>query len=258
MSSFDSDELDTPTGGDGDEEPRSMPLSAMAADDPATGVDGDFQSTKAPSKIFNQGSMLLVLIAAVAGGAIFTMRQTSSVGPGQGVDRKVEAKIEQALAKLSRPGEMSADDPLTPGNLANLNQNTDAIVAIFQDDVSARQVPLEYVQKDPFELFQPPAEIAVVTTRTGPTMEELEAQKRAAALAAREQALRAELQRMRCDAIMGDLVMINGNALRRGMKVGNFTVVDIKASSVVLRADDLSYELKINGDIESLNRLTLP
>ncbi|MCC5831195.1 MAG: hypothetical protein JJU36_17280 [Phycisphaeraceae bacterium] len=254
MSDFDHDDsAPGTTPGQEDDAERTMPLSAMGAEDLPHADDGDYQSVRKSSKLFSHGSMLLVLVAVIAAGAIFAMRQTTTVGTGHTVDRAVEAKIEQALAKLSRPHAMSPDDPLAPDNLSTMNQETDAIVALFHDDVTERQVPLEYVQKDPFVLYQPPAEIEVSVGPQGPSLEEIEAQKRAAAIAARERALREELRRMRCDAIMGDLVMINGTALRRGMTIGSFTIVEVRRSSVILRADDFGFRLHMNGDVETLD-----
>src|SRR5690606_35865728 len=65
------------------------------------------------------------------------------------VTKDVEKRIDQVLAKLGKP-DRDGSNPLGQEALKSLFGDTDAIVAMFADDPTRQQVPIEYVKKNPF------------------------------------------------------------------------------------------------------------
>ncbi len=222
--------------GDDDQE-RTMPLVGVSDDLPEA-ADLDLESMKDGSRIFNHGTALIVIVAAIAGGAFYAMRATQGELSAGEDTATAQARIEQAIAQLARPQGMAEDNRHEPSS------ETDSLIGLFTDDIARRQVPLEYVQKDPFVLYSPGRgeddededEKRVISR------EEVEA-----LFLARERQLRRQVERLNISGVVGNTASIGGGNVRAGDKLDQLTVVDISRQRVVLESDPLRIELKTDG-----------
>lgn len=181
-------------------------------------------------KMLTQGTMLILVVFVIAAGTLYGMRLSQSpVGPSAHT-KSVEAKIDQALAKLATPGQMAGDDPLTPGNIQQLFGDTEDIVSVFSTDMTTRQVPARFVKKNPFVLpvFQP-----IATPEIGPAVPDGQAKKDHLMMLQRE-AGRLELQSI----MQGSrpVAIISGKLVQPGQSIGPFTVKVVHNLSVDLEA----------------------
>ena len=226
-----------------DEQERTMPLVGVSDDLPEA-ADLDLESMKDGGRIFNHGTALIIIVAAIAGGAFYAMRATQGELSAGEDTATAQARIEQAIAQLARPQEMAEDNPLRQDNRRELSNDTDSLIGLFTDDIARRQVPLEYVQKDPFVLYRPGRrqdgddedEKRVITR------EEVEAP-----FLARERQLRRQVERLNISGVVGNTASIGGGNVRAGDKLDQLTVVGISRQGVVLESDPLRIELKTDG-----------
>lgn len=214
-----------------DEEPQTLSLlGGVAKQDELTEAERlELEAGSGGARnVFGQGAILIAVVVLVAGGVLYGMR----LAQGElttGVNRQVEARVEATLARLTQPQAMQADDPLAQDNLRELFEDTDAIVAMFATDRTASQVPINYVQKNPFTLHTPVAKVEEATERKGPSEEELRAQRRVQ--------LEGEIQNMRLQSVMGGrtpIAIINNEFLREGQEFGSFTVKQISAERLTV------------------------
>lgn len=227
----------------GGQEPKSMSLGGIARGNEVTEAEQlelD-AAAKAPGKSMSQGMLLIALVVLVAGGVLYAMRLGQG-DLGDGASQQVEARVEAALAKLTQPETMRDDDPLAHQNLQALFDDTDAIVAMFAADHTERQVPIDYVQKNPFAMNEAPREVVEPTERSGPSDEELRA--------ARRVELEREIQSMRLQSVMGGrtpIAIVNGEFMRVGQTVGSFEVASISPDTltVVLEHDGERFTLSM-------------
>lgn len=203
---------------------------------PEANADIDFDAGGG-SKSVSTSTLVVLLVASIAAGTLYLMRKsgtdTSTIG-----GKEIEAKIEMALAKLSQPGAMASQDPLQKGNLDKLFSDTDSIVHMFASDSTTRQVPIEFVKKNPFAM--PMERTVVVPTATG---EKVVVQRQDDF---RERKLREELKDLKLQTVMRGRVpvaIINGNFVQVDQKVGSFTLKSIDDLGVKLEADGLSFSL---------------
>ncbi|MCC7146464.1 MAG: hypothetical protein IT443_08460 [Phycisphaeraceae bacterium] len=192
----------------------------------------EFSSGRGGLPSINQGTLLIVLIAAVGAGSLYAMR-LSRTDFGAGAGSKVEARIEQALAKLTRPEVLDPNDPLLKKNLNTLFQDTDAIVEMFSTNPADHQVPINMVKKNP---FRPQSAKVATTGNDDSALAERELEKRKAALVG-------EARKLKLNSIVGGRVpmaLINSDLCREGSTVGIFKVRKI-------RTDELAVELESAG-----------
>ncbi len=238
-----------------EEQERTMPLLGGGSSDLPEAADLEFQSIGDGSgKVFNHGTALVLIVAVIAGGAFYFMRASQGdLGPDEQT-ASAQARVEQALAQLSQPEQMPDDDPLRPDNLNKLVGDSASVIAMFTDDIASRQVPLEYVQKNPFVLYRPQEAQADPDDDDGPTAEELEAERRRKQAEAERRRIEREAGRLQLDGVMGNVAIISGETVREGASVGEFTVERITRDSIVLKAGDHRFELNMGGDLELLNQ----
>ncbi|MEX0776596.1 MAG: hypothetical protein WD042_12910 [Phycisphaeraceae bacterium] len=227
--------------GSGAEGKFMVPRSATVQPEGLPNAD-DTQAYAAPhagSKLLSQGTLLILMVAGIAGGSIYLMRMTQGDVRASSQTKEVEARIEQALVKLANPAAMASDDPLNKDNMKVLFDDTDSVVAMFNDDTATRQVPLEYLQKNPFDV--PTRKTAAGVTVPAPT-------GNAAELARQRQIkqLATEFAGLKLDAVMLGRVpvaIVNSKVVKAGDKVGSFTVAEITGMQVTLSALDQTYTL---------------
>lgn len=239
-----------PDSNDAEQEPTSMSLlGGIAGDDSGSGAEADefvIGSSKPASKLLSQGTLLIVAVAAIAGGTLYAMRVTSGDISADTVDAVVEARIEQALTKLSKPEAMADDDPLREQNIQTLFQDTETIVDMFATDPTNRQVPLEQVKKDPFE---------IAIRKPSPEVDNSANDRIAARKAAEERELlvrkiKREADELELQTIMRSRVpvaVISGEVVRAGQSVNGFTVKSIDELSVNLESQGLRFKLTLEG-----------
>lgn len=210
--------------------PEGMPEASPEMDLEGGAAPGSHRSV-------STGSLVILLIASIAAGTIYLMRKSSMDMSARG-GKEIELKIEMALAKLSKPQGMAPQDPLQKGNLDKLFSDTESIVQMFAADSTSRQVPIEFVQKNPFLL--PIERTVVVPTATGQTVV---VERRDDS---RERKLRAELKDLKLQTVMRGRVpvaIINGNFVQVDQKIGSFTLKAIDELGVQLEADGMTFPL---------------
>jgi hypothetical protein len=210
-----------------DESEKTMSLlSGVARPEEMPEVsDTEFGDAKGPGKLMSQGTMVLVALLVVAGLVIYAMRTVQNGGTSGNKD--VDAKIEQALAKISQPYALSGDDALAPGNTAKLFKDTQEIVEEFSNDPAKREVPIDYVKKNPFVM--PTTATPEAPVGAGPARPDENA------LAIKK--LQAELKNLKLQSVMGGnrpVAIIDGELVQPGGTVGSFTVKAIKGTTVEL------------------------
>ncbi|MEX0655504.1 MAG: hypothetical protein WD534_06030 [Phycisphaeraceae bacterium] len=228
-----------PANSTGDEEPKTMSLlSGVAKGDDLTEaerleLEGGTAGSRGP---MGQGAILIALVVLIAGGVLYGMR----LAQGEltdGANQQIETRIEETLSRLSQPDTMRDNDPLAEQNLQALFDDTDAIVAMFAADRTASQVPIDYVQKNPFTLYSP-----AITPEE--TVEEDAGADEEALRAARRVELEREIQNMQLQSVMGGrkpVAIIDSEFLRVGHTIGSFTVEQISS-------DDLTVVLEHEGE----------
>lgn len=231
--------------GGSDEQPKTMSLmSGVAGGSGAGGLsDADLMGVDAGrGKRLSQSSLVVIVVAVVAAGSLYLMRLTQGDLSAGGTAGDVEIKIEEALAKLTQPAALSADDPLQKKQLEALFSDTDTIVAMFAADLSAHQVPVEYVKKNPFHL--------AATEPMGPGVIPVDTTSRDHAR--RVAALQKQLDKLSLQTIMvsgnRNVAVIDGEFYQPGQSVGEFTIVSMDALTVRLTAGGETFQLTLNDN----------
>jgi len=226
-----------------EEEPKQLTLmSGVAKGNDRNVFDAalDVDET-APKSVISQNMLLLLVVGLIAAGTIYAMGLTQGDLTGNTVQSDAEARIEQAITQLAQ--KESVTGPLQESKLRQLFDETDDIVKMFTSDRSERQVPLEYVKKNPFEMVLPRTE---EPQAVAPVDHGREAREREQLL----QRLNNEAQRLRVEMISsgsrGWVAMVNGDFVQVGSKVGSFEVVKIEQFKVTLEAHDQSFELSLS------------
>jgi hypothetical protein len=191
-------------------------------------------------KLLGQGTLLLLIVFVVGAGTLYAMRLSKVELHSSKSIKEVEARIEQALAKLDKVESMRKDDPLAAQNLNALFQDTGSIVAMFSTDMTQRQVPIEYIKKDPFVSMLPAA-----TKADGkPDPDNKSARER-------KHRIEMEFADLKLQTVMQGRVpvaVISGQFVRTGQTLGSFVVKAIDGMSVTLEADGQPYTLQIQTD----------
>lgn len=207
--------------------------------------DLQFDESRPGLKNVSQSTLLLILVVLIAAGALYAMRASHGDMGSNGMNSAVEAKIEQALAKLTRPEALRNDDPLLTQNLTRLFRDTDAIIEIFAVDPSEQQVPAAQLKKNPFRVH---------TVNTADLLDDPDANARAAE---RERAklkkqLIDEYKTLKLQSVVAGrmpIAMINNNMHREGDALGSFTVRKIRTTelAVELFAHDMIFVLRMKS-----------
>lgn len=204
---------------------------------PENGPDGgepEFLDAPRGAKM-SQSTMVLLGVLIVAAGSIYLMRLSQTEASASTASKEVEARIEQAIAKLMNKEAMSENDPLHKRNLDNLMEEPAAVMSVLNADPTRKQVPLEFVQKNPFTL--PSARVTTITsaapTRTGDPLRKLEN----------------ELKDLKLQSVMNGgrtpVALINNQLVQPGQTLGSFTVKAITGMTVELVAGEHVFKLNM-------------
>ncbi|MCX5659850.1 MAG: hypothetical protein NTW19_09030, partial [Planctomycetota bacterium] len=183
-------------------------------------------------------TVLLLAVLAVAAGSIYLMRLSQTEASTNGASKEVEARIEQAIAKLMNKDAMSESDPLARKNLDALLEKPEQVMSVLNADPSRKQVPLEFVQKNPFMLPTSKVVAAEVDSPATPTRSNEVSRK-----------LIAELKDLKLQSVMNGgrtpVALINNQLVQPGQTLGSFTVKAITGMTVELAADDHTFKLNM-------------
>lgn len=236
-------EADPPAG---EKEPQSLSLLGGVAGGGGGMTEADLleaDSKKRGGSLLNQTGLVIVAVAVVAIASLYAMRLTQGDLAGSG-STEAESKIENWLIRVQNPRSLPDDSPLLPENRDDLFGDTDTILAMFADDQSKHQVPVEYVKKNPFVL---PGE----GVATGPALPVPDGSRGMKALSD-------ELEQYRLDSVMTggarSIAVINGEFYGIGAKVGSFTIESMDPMSVGLMADGNRFVLTIDSGSKSKRR----
>lgn len=247
MASFEPDDM-KPTGSlmdTPDEQEKTMPLmsGAVGPEGLPQPADLELTSMKPPSKLLNQGTLLIVGLFVIGAVSLFAMRVGQADITGRIVSQDIEAKIEQALIKLSRPDALDKGDALAPGNMDKTLSDMDQFVEMFVHDSTEQQVPLRYVKKNPFVLPVYKSSQPEVAGRD-PSEEEKERQRQA-----RKTQLEMELGGLELRSVLqsaGNPIAIIGEGFyQQGQSVGSFTITQIDQLSVMLTSEGYEFKLEM-------------
>ncbi len=200
-------------------------------------------SGKGGKKVLSQGTMLIVLVAAIAAGTLYLMRVSNRETGTNAKTKTVEAKIDQALAKLATPKNMTASDPLKPDNIKKLFEDTDDIIAMFSADLTQRQVPVQFIKKNPFVL--------PVFQSVRPEADSPDADTSKKAAEERVRMLRQELKRYELQSIMQGsrpVAVISGELVQPGHTLGSFKVTAIHDRTVELQNSGATFTLTMEKE----------
>lgn len=232
-----------------DEEPSSLSLMGGVAkpDGLPEAADLDMDAMQASSRKISQGTMIIVLVAMIAGGALYAMRLGQAQIGADGVSSEIMTKIEAALAKSAAYD--SRDAAIHQASLKSSFRDTDSIVTMFNADVTRNQVPIEYVQKNPFALpVQAKVETILSSDNPGDALRIKE----------RQEKLVAEMDKFSLQSVMANaripVVVIDGQFLKVGQQVGSFTIVKIHDRGVDLVADGAQYTLSMQDQADKASR----
>jgi hypothetical protein len=227
-----------------DDENRSLSLMGGIARPEgmaeADEIDPGALDADAPrSGVLSGGTLILAVLVVVGIGSLYLMRATQGDLGASKMATEVNAKIEQALAKLTKPGSLSPDDPLRDQNMSDLFKDTESVLAMFASDPVKHQVPLEFVKKNPFDLLlerdKGPEHVPV---KTGVDEALLRRQKLAMELGSLR--LQSVIQGSRPTAIISNEIVVPGQ------RIGSFTVKAIEGFSVTLAVGNDVYVLKMD------------
>jgi len=232
---------------DGHAEPSSMPLGVgnFAAESGfAVGVEESSAKRHAGS------ALLLTVVVALAIAGLFSMRTLTRASATSDTVTEVEKSIESFLQSLK--GGKGSD---AANAQARAGDRDEAVLHVLSESYTERQVALEFVQRNPFIIFE-------TTTTTTPT-----------ATPARNVDPRVEQRRIRQGQIeqaagqlrlrsvlMGEtpLANINNQIIRTGETItvsltggdATFTVAWIKAASVGLVIEEPEMDLSLETVLE--------
>lgn len=206
-------------------------------------TEADLESIREPSKLLNQGTLLMLLVVVLGAGGLYAMRVTNVGLINSDQDKQAEARIEQLLVALTNPQSLNPNSALHPGELEDLDKDADVVLQILTDDPTRAQVPIDYIQKNPFSINAQP--LTTIVQSTVESKADREAKMRQAAL-------QSEFQRFALSSIISGAVPVAviDNELRqvgdRVGQAGDFTVKKINADlTVELTADGRRYVLQM-------------
>ena len=226
---------------DASEEPRTKPLSQLTGG--GDGFPGVEQFEMEPSRrglpVPSQGALLIILLLAVTAGVIYAMRATQSEIKSDSESQEAEAKIDQALIKLTG-GTNSGGDPTLNQDIDSLFADSDRIVTMFSTDMTRQQVPIEFLQRKPF--------VQAMSKKSQDTSQPTAA---AIAEADQKQQQREQLERQLAaltlqTVIMGrvNVAVIDNDLVQQNHKISGF---------IVKKINKMSVELEAGGEIFILN-----
>lgn len=214
------------TGEDAVTMPLLGALNGTGQDDVAGELE--FDGADENKRIATQSALLIAIVAVIAGGVLFGMRLTQGGSTAEASTEQL-TKIQTFIRKAENPTLVDKSDAQHPDNLRGLFADTDTIVSKIATEYPEKAVPVDQVQKNPFQLTM----FSGASGDTGPSID------RAAQL--REQqfaALQNEFRTLELQSIMGSgrrsVAVIDGEIYKVGQRIGSFTVAGIQAGRVGL------------------------
>ncbi len=200
---------------------------------------------KPSRKMLTHGTMLIVIIFVIAAGTLYGMRRSQRNDGLNNYSKEAEAKVDEALARLSKPD--NKDDALNPDNIRKLFKDTDEVVEVFSTDMTQRQVPVQFIKKNPFVLpvFQ--------SADSGPDTTQDDSER-----ARREtlEKLHRELETLELQSIMeGDrpVAIISGELIQPGQTIGSFKLTAISGITVELNSHGHTFTLQLENKADQKN-----
>jgi len=233
---------------DADETSKALSLMGGVVRPEGLPEADDFSSidkAKSNRKFLSQGTMLILIVFVIAAGTLYGMRLSNHIdGPSAHI-KTMEAKVDQALAKLSAPQGLAKNDALQPANIKKLFEDTDQIVSMFSADLTQRQVPIRFVKKNPFVLpvFQSVREES----------DAYDAEDSAKAEQKRIRMLKQELGHYELQSIMQGsrpVAVINGELVQPGQRIGSFKLIAIHNRSVELQNGGTNFTLTMENQAD--------
>ena len=229
-----SEDTTTPSSVRSIENDNSEPVAAglgtaMSVDFPEK--DGlDDMGAVDTNKRFSQGTLLLILVSAIAAAGLYTLRTAQSGLELSELGQDIDAQIDMALTKhtgSTNRGEV---------NVGSLAENTDSIVAMFAADLHQHQIPIRLVKKNPFELVG--LESDSLATTASPIARKDDGQRLAQ--------LGDEAKGLNLQTVLKGrtrMAIINGELVTTGHTIGSFTVKMIGSRRVELQNAETTFIL---------------
>ncbi|MEM6333801.1 MAG: hypothetical protein AAF823_10735 [Planctomycetota bacterium] len=211
-----------------DESNKSMSLmgGVGGGDDALDGVIVD-ETPSAGRSPWVQTFILLALVAALGGGAIYVMRAAQDSVQTRGTDG-LASRIDDALGRLTNASVMRDDDPYSPRAVNELFSDTDRVLAIFATDPTEKQVPVGLLKKNPFSL-----RVQRVVTETGEAAPEIDLAEQK-----RQAELRQAYRRLKLQSVIDmrvPVAVINGDMYRVGQQIEGFEIAAISSRNQAVK-----------------------
>lgn len=229
------------------DEPASLSLmGGIAKPEGLPEVDFDLDAMKSKRQKLSQGTVVLIAVVAVAAIVVYGMRLSMGDLSRTGISSDMMKKIDQALAKANPNSASVSSAGVLP--VRATFRDTESIVRMFNADVSKSQVPIEYVQRNPFALAM---EISVESSAVS-----------AGADATRQREmlrrLEVEFNSLKLQSVMASaripVVIIDGQFYKEGQQVGSFTIAKIHDRGVDLHADGFKQTLSMQDQLNRQNQ----
>ncbi len=189
----------------------------------------------------NKGTLLILLIALVGAGSLYAMRATQTDMSDDAKMKKIQADVENKLVEIM-------GDTGFANELSSNAAVTDEILSHLTNNVTEKQVPVEFTKKNPFLL---PQKKVAAKTDDGPKVDESELAKKRE----REQLLRKlnkELEGYTLKSVVPNgrrsVAVIDNKVLQVGMKIGSFRVTKIENVTVHLEAAGETFSMTLDND----------
>ena len=243
MSQFDDYKHDK---ADGIEQPQTMSLmGGIAGGGSLPGDDFGVDETRESKRIGQQSMLIGMIVSVVAFGTLAGLRLTQTSVAASSISPETQQFMDSIEVKIANLNKMDPADPLNPKNIKSLFKDTADIVAAIEDDPTAKQVPLDQVQMNPFRPIVKEKKQAVTVDNT----EKLRTD--------RINALYAELAKIEVQSLVGGgrpRAFIGGELYKVGDQLGSFTVksidhrrVEFEAAGLVLRPGEAGFVLGMGG-----------
>lgn len=227
---------------DSTNEPQSLSLLGGVVDGdtlPEAG-DADFEMSKPAGSSAVGGTILLIALVVVLGaGGIYAMSLRNNGIIGGMTSPETESKMREFLARIT------ADKMSGRSTQDEFNATTeipDEILQVFELDPTQKQVPIDFVKKNPFERTQKVAAQETNTDTQNHNNVQREAERQ-------RQRLQKELAGLELQSVIGGrrpVAMINGDLVQKNQRIGSFIVADIRDMKVYLKAGETVFELAMD------------
>ncbi len=217
---------DGPAGGDG------------LSEDQLAAIDGgSFGSSSEGSK---RNFVLFGALIAIVGGTLWAMRMAGNIQENTGANPQAEREVEAALKRLTSK---AGAEGVTKSSAGDMFRDTKDVVKMFDNDPTRNQIPLEEVQKNPFELYGDAS-----SKKKGSVKQVSDTEKERMLF---KQKMEKELRTYTIQTILQgtpSAAIINGKVYREGDKLGSFVIDAIGAKEIRLVAKRIAFKLKMKED----------